>query len=212
MRAQAKHSFSVQVDRVGAAARRGVGRPFAFLRKRITFICAVLLGGYALLAPEARAQASREYDLKAVLLYNFTQFVEWPSLPEGDAPIVIGILGRDPFGPILDEIVRNEKYEGRSLKVQRYRNVQSIRDCHLLFISASEEKDLPRILRVLQGRPILTVGDFEGFAQRGGMIRLMPNLQGKVQLRINLDAIRTADLMVSAKLLRVAEIITPPGN
>lgn len=187
----------------------------AFSRARRLLVFFAVLAGCALAPTRAPAQVvSREYDLKAVLLFNLTQFVEWPSsaFAQPDSPVVIGVLGRDPFGTVLDDIVRNEKAGERAIVVQRFRNVQAARDCHVLFVSPSEEAEMPRILRVLRGRPVLTVGDFEDFAARGGMIRFLTNPQGKIHLRINLGSVKHADLIVSAKLLRVAEVVTPSDD
>ncbi|MEO6567560.1 MAG: YfiR family protein [Opitutaceae bacterium] len=182
----------------------------ATARARARFAAFVVLAGCALgeLPTRAVGQASREYDVKAALLFNFTRFVEWPQEAgvHPDTPFVIGILGQDPFGPVLDEIVRNERCFGRPIKVERYRNVEAARNSQILFVSAGEEANLPRILRVLRGRPVLTVGDFEGFAAGGGMIRFIKEPTGKIQLRINLEAFKANGLTVSAKLLRVAEV------
>ncbi len=161
--------------------------------------------------PVARAQAIYEYDLKAVLLYNFTRFVEWPleTFAQRDTPWVIGILGRDPFGRVLDNVVRPETFQNRRIVVERYRDVAAVRSCHILFVAASEKDNLPRILAALRGRPILIAGDYEGFALDGGMIGFKKNPVGKIELRINLPAIRESGLIVSAKLLRVAEVVMP---
>lgn len=204
----AQHDSTTRRTRRSSASLRAL-----FRARRLAMFLAVLAGG--VIAPaRVPAQISREYDLKAVLLFNLTQFVEWPSsvFAQPDSPVVIGILGRDPFGSVLDDIVRNEKVGERNIVVQRFRNVQSARDCHILFVSSSEEAELPRILRVLRGRPILTVGDFDEFAARGGMIRFMANPQGKIHLRINLTSVKNADLIVSAKLLRVAEVVSPTDD
>ena len=170
----------------------------------------VLLAFGLLTAPGARADASKEYDLKAVLLYHFTQFVEWPptASPRPDAPIVIGILGRDPFGQVLDELVRQESREHRRIVVERYRGPDAIGNCQILFIDSSESRNLPRILAALKGRPVLTVGDSEDFAIRGGMIRFMKGPDDRISLRINLAAAKAGGLTISSRLLRVADIVT----
>jgi uncharacterized protein DUF4154 len=156
----------------------------------------------------APAQASPEYQLKAVFLFNFAQFVEWPAsaFPGPDAPLVIGILGDDPFGPYLDETIRGESVNNRPLSIRRYRTVQEIDTCHILFVSRREQGHLQGILDSLKGRSILTVSDFEGFASRGGMIRFVTD-RNRIRLRINLDAARAANLTLSSKLLRPAQIV-----
>lgn len=175
------------------------------------FALASLLGGWV--AP-ARADVSREYDLKAVLLFNLTRFVEWPAaaFPDPDAPMIIGILGQDPYGETLDEVVRTESYGRHKIQVVRYRTIEAVRNCQILYVGSSEQPNLPRILRGLAGRPILSVGEFDGFATAGGMVRLFQNAEGKIRIRINLGAVRAAGLTVSGKLLRVAEIINPGGD
>src|SRR6185436_524028 len=123
----------------------------------------------------AQTTPSREYQVKAVFLFNFAQFVEWPppAFADAQAPLVIGVLGEDPFGAYLDETVRGEKVNNRPLTVQRYRRVEEIKACHVLFISQSEVDRLKEIIATLKGRNILTVGDTDGFALYGGMIRFV---------------------------------------
>ena len=101
--------------------------------------------------------------------------------------------------------MRGEKVNGRRLIVQRYRRMGDVKICHVLFISRSEADRLEQILGSLKGRNVLTVGDTDDFASRGGMIALATE-KNKVRLRINLEAVKAANLTVSSKLLRVAEI------
>ena len=150
-----------------------------------------------------------EYQLKAVFLFNFAQFVEWPTnaFPDAQAPLVIGVLGTDPFGKDLDEVVRGEKVKGRPLVVERYRRIEDIKTCHMLFISSSEMGRLERILADLKGRNILTVADADGFARRGVMICFVTK-ENKIRLEINREAAQAAGLTISSKLLRSATIVT----
>jgi hypothetical protein len=166
----------------------------------------LLLGGFD---ASAQIAVSKEYQVKAVFLFNFAQFVEWPASAFADAssPIVIGVLGEDPFGAYLDETVRGEKVNNRPLEVQRYRRVDEIRACHILFISRSEAGQLEEILVSVKDRSLLVVGDGDDFARRGGMIRLA-TVQNKIRLIINVEAAKTASLTISSKLLRSAELVT----
>src|SRR3989442_2101251 len=131
----------------------------------------LLLRAHLLLAQTA---TSREYQVKAVFLFNFAQFVEWPpaALAGANTPLIIGVLGENPFGGYLDETVRDEKVDNRLLEVQRYQRVEEIKTCHILFISRSEATRLEPILASLKDRSVLVVGDADDFVQRGGMIRL----------------------------------------
>lgn len=179
------------------------------------FLAAVwlLAAGFGFVSA-ARAEAPGEYDLKAVLLFNLTRFVEWPeqAFAKPDAPFIIGILGQDSYGKTLDGVVRTESYGRHKIQVVRFRTIEAVRDCHILFISANEQPNLRRIFRELAGRPILSVGEFDGFATDGGMVCLYPGPGGTIRLRINLGAARAGGLAISGKLLRMAEIKNTGGN
>lgn len=158
----------------------------------------------------AQTVPAPDYQVKAVFLFNFTQFVEWPqhAFAEVRSPVVVGVLGNDPFSTYLDQIVKGEQMNGHPLVIKRYRRVEEIESCHILFISQSEQYRLRRVLNKLQGRPILTVGDMAGFAEAGGMIQFYTN-ENKIRFQINLESVRSSALNISSKLLRLAEIVTP---
>ena len=161
---------------------------------------------------DAQSTATKEYRVKAVFLFNFSQFVEWPAtaFTGPSAPFVIGILGDDPFGTYLDETVANEKVNGHPLVVQRYRDVRDVKNCQILFISfADAEKTRENLLAV--NNHILTVSDRDNFVRMGGMIRLFTE-NNKIRLQINPDAARSAELSISSKLLRVSDIFDPKNQ
>jgi hypothetical protein len=192
-----------------ACPRRCEERPRnASLGRWLVVSALMLLGGLKL--PAQTAATSPEYQVKAAFLFNFAQFVDWPpkAFPEAQTPLVIGVLGDDPFGPYLDDTVRGEKVNNRPLVIQRYRRVEDIKTCHVLFISQSETNRLEQILRRLKGRNILTVGDANGFALHGGIIGFVSE-KNKIRMRINLEAAKAGDLTISSKLLRPAQIVAP---
>ena len=155
------------------------------------------------------APPSAEYQVKAVFLFNFAQFAEWPAQAFADArvPLVIGILGDDPFGAYLDELVKNEKIGERPLAVRRYREVKDIVGCHILFVSRSEAARFDRIIPVLKGQSILTISDADAFTRQGGMVRFVTD-SGKIRLRINVEAAKACGLTISSKIIRPATIVT----
>jgi hypothetical protein len=158
----------------------------------------------------AQAQASREYQLKAVFLYNFAQFTEWPesAFDSEKAPIVIGILGNDPFGRALGDTVRGESVQGRPLAVEHYTRADQIKTCHILFISQADARRTNEIVRSLNGKPILTVADTEGPSTSAAIIQFIVE-SNKVHFRVNQNAAAAANITLSSKLLRVADA-TPP--
>jgi hypothetical protein len=151
-----------------------------------------------------------EYQVKAVFLFNFSQFVSWPpeAFGKSDAPMVIAVLGSDPFGRDLDAVVRGERLGEHPLEVRRYHDVSEIKDCHILFIDRSEAPRLPAIIQALHGRSILTVSDIDDATHAGVMIDLVKQ-SDRIRLRINVAAARAGGLTISSKLLRPAEIVGP---
>jgi len=178
----------------------------------ICHLCAFwpLLAALLLTTLPAPAQISREYQIKAVFLFNFAQFTEWPAsaFPAQDTSLIIGILGTDPFGKSLEDTVRDERVRGRRIEIRHYRAVEEIKICHILYISQSEATRLENILAVLKGKPVLTVSDIENAANRGTMIRFVTE-HNRIRLRINPNAVKAAGLNLSSKVLRAAELVGP---
>lgn len=155
------------------------------------------------------AQAtSKEYQIKAAFLFNFMQFVEWPPTVFKDAndPFRIGVLGQDPFNAALEDTVQGETISNHKIIVEHAMQVDDLKNCQLIFISKSEKKHVTEILSALDDKPVLTVSEIEGFAERGGGINFY--LEGnKVRFEVNPDAARHDGLKVSSQLLSLGKII-----
>lgn len=155
----------------------------------------------------ALAQTSRpsEYQVKAAYLYDFSRFVEWPSQPGNDRKdaFAICVLGKDPFGPVLDAALAGEARAGQNLVARRISNLQDAIACQILFISVSEQDRLKEILTATSKASVLTVSDIPRFSEHGGMIEFV--LKGdKVRFDVNLANALDAGLTVSSDLLKVA--------
>lgn len=148
-----------------------------------------------------------EYDVKAAFLYNFITFTDWPSsaFENPSSPIVIGVLGKDPFGPTLDAMMNGERVKDRPLIVWRVTRPEDLRRCHILFVSGSESKQAGEIIRQLRTEPVLTISDIPGFAEAGGAVGF--TTADSVKIAINPAAVQTAHLSISAKLLRLARLV-----
>lgn len=161
--------------------------------------------------------APSEYQIKAAYLFNFLKFVEYPpeSFSDPLAPFVIGVVGDDPFGSALPQVVVGKTVQGRDLVIHLYHAGEDLRGAHILFISASERKRLPMILSGLHGSTVLTVADTPGFLEAGGMIQFL-NENGRVRFAINVDAAGQSRLKLSSKLLSLAKVTggngKGPGN
>jgi hypothetical protein len=158
-------------------------------------------------------EALSEYQIKAAYLFNFLKFVEFPgdSFADPLAPIIIGVVGDDPFGNALPQVVAGKTVQGRDLVVHVYRAGEDFRGAHILFISASEKKRLSLILSSLRGSSVLTVADTAGFLDAGGMIQFL-NENDRVRFAINVDATSQAKVKVSSKLLSLAKTVGGNGK
>jgi hypothetical protein len=162
-------------------------------------------------AEDAPAGGLSEYQIKAAYLYYFTTFVEWPSetFARNNDALVVGVLGVDPFGAMLDDALRDKVVNKRRLVVKRLGSPREARDCQILFIGASERDRLTSILSGLEGAAVLTVGDIDQFANRGGQIAF--RMEGKrVRFDINAAAAERARLKISAQLLKLARVVKGP--
>lgn len=164
----------------------------------------------AVASATAQTAVPKEYQLKAAFLFNFTQFVEWPpeAFKASDAPFCIGILGSDPFGGALDQVVQGESIHGHKLVVRRSENVEELQDCQMVFISKSEKQRAGEVLAKLNGKPTLSVGEIDGFTSHGGIINFF--LQGnRVRFEINPAAAQREGIRISSQLLSLGKISEP---
>jgi hypothetical protein len=194
---------------MGTVGRRvGTGAPIGISRATLLVLVLLIptLGGRAQDAPS-------EYQVKAAYLFNFLKFVEWPENTFVDplAPMVIGVVGDDPFGSALPQVVIGKTVQGRDVVIRIYRAGEDLRGAHILFIGSSERKKLPAIFSSLRGSGVLTVGDMEGFLDSGGMIQFVAE-DNRVRFAINVDAARRAKLKMSSKLLSLAKTVEGKGG
>jgi len=167
--------------------------------------------------------AQREYQIKAAFLYNFIKFVDWPKekVAESNEPVVLGIVGKDPFGNAFAP-VKDKQDKGRKVLIKRFkpieelkksgekdkslleREIDSLRKCHLLFICSSEEKSINEIINLVKGHSVLTIGDMQGFLESGGIINFIME-EKKVRFEINMTAAKHAKLQIRSQLLRLAK-------
>lgn len=169
----------------------------------IRLLCGVML----LLTLTPAHAAPSEYELKAAFIYQIARFVEWPSPPEPftGASLRLCVLGGNPFGPAL-ETIRGKPVDERRMEISLLDMNADTRECNMLFIAAPAEKHLERIVAISRGTGMLTIGDTQGFSQRGAIINFFLE-NGKIRFEINLEASRRAGLKISSQLLKLARII-----
>jgi hypothetical protein len=146
-----------------------------------------------------------EYKVKAAFIFNFTKFVEWPpdAFAGADAPLTIGILGENPFGTDLEEIIRDKTVDNRPLKAKQIRTLADCTNCNLLFLGTAERDRVKDVLEKLHGTSVLTVSETDGFTEAGGMINFVRE-GNKFRFQINNKAAQRAKLKISSKMLGLA--------
>lgn len=153
----------------------------------------------------AYAQENREYKIKAAFLYNFAKFVTWPedTFADSQSPLIIGVLGEDPFGEALKSI-EGKIAQDRKVVVKKFNTEKDIDICHILFISSSEKDRLNQLFNNgLSGKKVLTVGNMAQFTQSGGVINFVFR-NNKMKFEISRKSAERAGLTLSSRLLKLA--------
>jgi hypothetical protein len=172
-------------------------------------LAAIVAAVLAVHSPAAAGSAPTEYEVKAAFLYNFSRFVEWPraARPAEGQQFVVAVLGRDPFGPALEDAFAGKTVLGQRPHVRRVATPEEAARAHIVFVSSSEKAQLGRVLAVLGRDGVLTVGDMDGFARSGGIIGFRLE-QRRVRFDINPVSAAQAGLRVSSELLKLARIVS----
>jgi YfiR/HmsC-like len=177
------------------------------------FLILVLFITAAMCSP-AQQPHSTESQVKAAYLYNFGKFVRWQADRVSPQTLTICLLGKDPFGAVLDATVEGESIDGKKITVKRLSSIQDLTSCSILFVATSEESRLGPVLSAAQHQGLLTVSDIPHFAEHGGIIGFVM-LQDKIRFEVNRAAAEQSHLTLSSELLKVAskviEKTTPQG-
>ena len=161
-------------------------------------------------AAVAQTGSAGEYELKAAMLYRLTYFVEWPAtvVPDSEGPTILCVLGQDPVGTALPSVISGKAGSGRRTEVRHPRSANEIRGCQVVYVAASEKKNIAQILAALKGSGVLTVADMAQFAAKGGMIQFSLE-DNRVRFDVNLAEATQAGLKISSRLLMLARIVKP---
>lgn len=172
----------------------------------IAWICVFGLALPLVLLAAVQRGRPTQYQVEAVYLYQFGKFVQWPASSAPSDNFQICVIGRDPFGPILDSTIAREKIGNSPIEAARIADVDGAKRCRILYLSLSEEPRVESMLHELANAPILTVSDLPDFVARGGMIQFTVQ-DNRVRFDINVAAAKKAGLTISSELLKVAATV-----
>lgn len=188
--------------------RAGFGGDRHWLTWAARFLALALLS-FSLAAQAENFDPSRPTKIKAALLFHFLQLVKWPNeeAMTPDSPYVIGIVGNDPFGRIID-VAASNKIKGRNVVIKRFTDAKSIDHCHILFVGATSQPTA-EIMKAIANKPTLSVGETEKFIDQGGMIGFVlkpdESKEGfRVRFEVNLEAAKKRGFWISSQLLELA--------
>lgn len=164
----------------------------------------VIFGAGLLLTPAAVGAQATDMAVKAAFLPRFARYVTWPpsAMPQGADPFVLCVLGKDPFGGMLDQAVRTQSVDGRRIIVRRMDSTAAAGGCHIAFVQGSRARPAGQMIAALDGKPVLTVTDAASGAQRG-IIHFVV-MSGRVRFFIDQSAAARRGLTVSSRLLALA--------
>jgi len=187
------------------------------LRRRAVLLLVLLVPVLLMSVQRALAIADPgpigEYQVKAAFLANFTYFIEFPpsAFESPTSPLIIGIVGDDPFGDGIDRLVEHKVVYGHAVQVRRFHDVKSLGKAHLLFVPGSDRQNAAKVLDAVRRTPVMTVGESEGFAQAGGVVNF--TREGpRIAFEINVNAASRNGLTISSRLLALARIVREEGE
>lgn len=170
--------------------------------RRIATLLLLLLLPLALPAQER----PDEYDVKAVYLYKIGLFVRWPesAFSDSTSPLVISVIGKDPFGAKLDRALVGKSLFGRSLEVRRHDSIDDLDTCHILFVADQDRHQTRAALSRFKDQATLIVGESDDFIKAGGDLQFLVR-DDRVRFKVSDRRARQAGLDVSAKLMQLSE-------
>lgn len=175
--------------------------------KRSLVATLLLLSGFWAQAFAEENLQLQEAEIKAGLLYNFLKYTQWPVTSPS---VVVCVYGEDPFGGYLQPIA-GRSVNQHEIALHTVHTVDEMAACHLLFVNAAEKAHWPEVRKFLVGKSVLTVSDFEDFAQTGGMIEF-GRKNDHISVDLNIDAVTAAHLSVGERLLKLVTVLHPSGS
>jgi len=171
----------------------------------------VLLISILFVIPTLLYSFTTEYDVKAVFLKTISQYIQWPeivTIEDKTQPFVIVVIGKNPFGSVLEDIYKNkkQKIKDRSVEIRYVEEIDQIGSCHMLFIAQSEQKYIEKILKSVNDQSVLILADSQGFGERGVHINFY-TYQKSIKFELNEYAMVKAGFKVDYRLRNIAKIV-----
>ncbi len=180
-------------------------------RRRVRWCFELGLLVFFILSPTCTYSQTSEYEVKAVLLGRIAQYIEWPqdsTNARSNDTIVISVLGKNPFGTILNKVYApdGQKIKEKIVRIRYIQSIRQIETSQILFIATSEKGQLKEILQYIKNKPILTIGDTNDFGEAGVHLNFYL-ADNKTRFELNESSANTAGLQVDYRLRAIAKIV-----
>jgi hypothetical protein len=149
-----------------------------------------------------------ERAVRAAFVFNLTKYVSWPH---GRERLVLGVTGEGSMGPVLKQVLEGKFTDGRRITVVMHPSDTELRECDLVYVAESSRATIRSILDRVSSRAVLTVGETEQFTRAGGMVGLVRS-GDQIEIEVNLDTLRSRQLEMSSRLLKMAVIVSSSGG
>lgn len=143
--------------------------------------------------------------IKAVHLFNFARFTEWPAA-DHQRPLTLCVLGNADVAAALDGLIGDRPINGRDVSVASLATFQILRSCHLVYVAGDDPARAGSVIDVVSTLHVFTVGDGESFARNGGVAAFFLE-DGRTRFAINPDALARAGLRLSSNALGLARLV-----
>jgi len=149
---------------------------------------------------------ANEQELKAIYLFRLVHYVTWPNSKNNLNSFDLCLIGDIPFESSLRKFNHNKRIQKKLISITNIKNLNQIRQCHIIFIGISERNRVDKILNLAKTQSILTVSENRGFVEKNGMIQFHGRNQ-KIRLKINNQIAREQNIFISSELLAIANVI-----
>lgn len=171
------------------------------LKSYLLFISFV---GVLTLCSSFQSQYDTNSKIKALFIYNFSKYIEWPDdYKSGD--FIVGIVGETPLTKELEMMSKTKKVFNQAIVIQKYNSTSDIKKCHMLLVPFKEDAKVSECIQKTNQFSTLVVTEKDGLAKQSGINFVV--IQNKQKFQLNKLNIEKRNLKVSSSLLSLAIVV-----
>lgn len=141
-------------------------------------------------------------EIKSMMIYNFLKYIQWPT-DDTSTNFTIGVIGDDKIYTALSKWYGNKQRGGKKFAIVKYKSINDISQCHLLYIGESASRNFGTIKEKLQNKSTLTISSKNGMGKAGSCINFRI-INNRLKFELNRSAVQNAKLKVANQLSSIA--------